>query len=91
VKHMRRTAIVIAGALTTVFTLMAAAPAAFAMRVIAPEGASGPTPSTLVVTHAGMAGWQIALIAIGAAVVAAALAAIALRARLRRSPTPVAS
>jgi hypothetical protein len=91
VKHLRRTFTVIAGALVTVLGLATVAPAAFPMRVIPPEGASGPTPPSLVVTHAGMAGWQIALIAIGAAVVAAALTAIALRARLRPGPTPAAS
>jgi hypothetical protein len=71
-------------------------PAAFAM--VAPPGQGGGTgggsagtPSTVqVITAGGMAGWQITLIALGAAVLAAAAAVIldrALRARRTASAT----
>ncbi len=65
--------------------------AAFAM-VIPPQGGSGgttgvtPLPATTVrvVTTGGMAGWQITLIALGAALLAAAAAVLLDRARAGR-------
>jgi hypothetical protein len=50
----------------------AAAPAAFALpRPPAGGGETAPSPSTVHVITGGMPGWQIALIAIGAALLAA--------------------
>jgi hypothetical protein len=69
--------------------LAAAAPAAFAETVMfpadggrggAPAG-SGATTVTRTVVVGGMPGWQIALIAAGAALIAAGLAVLADRAR----------
>jgi hypothetical protein len=54
-----------------------------------PGGAGGPTPSAQVppsvsAVSGGMAGWQIALIAVGAALVGAAAAVLLDRARAAR-------
>ena len=54
------------------------------MRVAQPAGGgTSPTPTTTVV-HSGMLGWQITLIAVGAAVVAAVATALVLRMGSRR-------
>jgi hypothetical protein len=70
----------------------AAVPAAFATPTPQPlpggqfgPAAASPVPATVhVVTVGGMAGWQIALIAVGAALVAAAAAVLLDRARHAR-------
>jgi hypothetical protein len=66
--------------------LAAAAPAALAVRVPPPGDTSGTVqpPQVHTVVAGGMPGWQIALIAAGAALVAAVLAVIADRARAAR-------
>ena len=75
------------GALATLATaLLAAAPAAFA-EPVPPVGGGGtvtPLPPPQIVVGGGMPGWQIALIAVGAAFVAAALAVFLDRARAGR-------
>ena len=66
----------LAGALLA-FT--AAAPAAFADRVPPPGGTAGPVqapPQVHTIVTGGMPGWQIALIAAGAALAAAAVAVL---------------
>ncbi len=69
----------------TFLGLAAAAPAAFARVVpVAPDEVTAPTtvPAvTRIVIAGGMPGWQIALIAVAAALIAAALAVLADRAR----------
>jgi hypothetical protein len=66
-------------------------PAAFARPVPPPGGSYGPTPAepvpattTHVITTAGTAGWQITLIALAAALVAATAAVFADRTRTAR-------
>jgi hypothetical protein len=88
--HIRRYAAILAGLIGTVTVFSAAAPAAFA-EPIAPGGGGGPaTPGSAVVTvtrtvvAGGMPGWQIALIAVGSALLAAAAAIFADRTRRRR-------
>jgi hypothetical protein len=86
IRRIRR----IAGALALAcLALAVAAPAALA-RVVPPSGGSGgittpapptPTPQVHTVIVGGMAGWQIALIAVGAALVAATIAVLLDRAR----------
>jgi hypothetical protein len=74
----------LAGALLA-FT--AASPAALAMRVPPPGGTAGPVqapPHVHTVVVGGMPGWQIALIAAGAALTAAAVALLLDRARAAR-------
>jgi hypothetical protein len=65
----------------------AAAPAAFAERVPPPGEGSGiapPPPPVRVIAEGGMPGWQIALIALAAALVAAVVAVLLDRARAAR-------
>jgi hypothetical protein len=79
----RRLAAVLAAVLSGLLASAAAATAAFARPVPPPGGsygpATGPVPATTihVITTGGMAGWQIALIAVGAALAAAAAAVLA--------------
>jgi len=80
--RLRRLAAVLAVLTCGLLASVAAVPAAFA-RVVPPGGQSGttgvaPRPATTVrvVTTAGMAGWQITLIALGAALLAAAAAVL---------------
>jgi hypothetical protein len=74
----------LAGAL---LALTAASPAAFAVREPPPGENAGPVqvpPSVHTIVVGGMPGWQIALIAAGAALIAAAVALLLDRARTAR-------
>ena len=65
----------------------AAAPASFAMQVPPPGQGSGiapPPPPVRVIAEGGMPGWQIILIALAAALVAAATAVLLDHARAAR-------
>jgi hypothetical protein len=76
--------VTLAGALLA-FT--AAAPAALAIHVPPPGEGAGPAqapPQVLTIVAGGMPGWQVALIAAGAALVAAVLAVLADRAWIAR-------
>jgi hypothetical protein len=90
--HLRRLAAVL-GAVTGALLSFAAAPAAFASQIPVPSGggAYGPVPGaaatfTRVITTGGTPSWQIALIALGAALVAAAAAVSLDRTLGRRRP-----
>jgi len=64
---------------------VAGAPAALAMRVPPPGGGIAPPPPPVrVIAEGGMPGWQIVLIALAAALVAAAVAVLLDRARTAR-------
>ena len=69
----------------TLLSLTAAAPAALAT-IPDPGGGpvSGPQPPIPTVVTGGMPGWQVTLIALGAALLAAALAVLLARASSRR-------
>ena len=75
-KHIHRifaAAATLAGAVL----MLTAAPAAFAMRVPPPDEQGGGAPAPAYIAAAGgMHGWQIALIAVGAALVAATAAVL---------------
>jgi len=93
IRRIRRITAVLAGLALACLGLAVATPAAFAMRVPAPGGGADVTvpaqPPVQVHTAVvgGMTGWQTALIAIGAALVAAAIAVLLDRARTaRREP-----
>jgi hypothetical protein len=97
IRHIRRFVAVLAG-FGAALLMLIAAPAAFAMRVPPPGGqtVSSPLTQTPTVTHTvvvgGMPGWQIALIAVGAALLAATVAVLAERTRAaRRSAIPTAA
>ena len=85
IKRIRRAGALLAGLALVWVGLAGAAPSAFAM--IPDHGGAADPPATAV-THTvvvgGMPGWQIALIAIGAALLAAALAVLADRTRTAR-------
>jgi len=89
--RIRRATAALTG-LALVILGLAAAPAAFA-RVVPASGSDGVTAPaavpavTRVVVVGGMPGWQIALIAAGAALIAAALAVLADRARAAHRST----
>ncbi len=91
IHHTRRLGAALAGLASCVAAFVITAPAAFAI-LPPPEDAPAPPPVQVhVVTAGGMPGWQITLIAIGAALVAAAAAVLLDRARLARRGAPVAS
>ena len=70
-----RLATVLAAVISGLLASAAAATAAFANPVPVGDGGTIPlAPATVQVSTGGMAGWQIALIAVGAALVAAAAA-----------------
>jgi hypothetical protein len=73
---IRRITGVLAGLAGALLTFTAMPPAAFATRLPPAGGAGGqpPPPQAHTIVTGGMPGWQFALIAIGAALVAAALA-----------------
>lgn len=91
IQSIRRLAGVVAGLATALLAAALTAPAALAVQAPPPGGTSGDSAPVVIQTRAivegGMPGWQIALIAAGAAVAAAVLALLADRARLaRRQP-----
>jgi hypothetical protein len=90
VSKLRRAAVVTVGLFLALPTVLLAAPAAFAMRVDPPQGDAGPTTPTYIVTQSGLSGWQVALIALGAALAAALLTAMIVRLRLRTRLQPLA-
>ena len=100
IHHIGRLARILAGLAAALVAAIAAAPAAFA-RPYPPSGqlskyepTTPPLDHTVVPAHThaavtGMAGWQIVLIALGAAILAAIAAVLVERARAaRRHPTP---
>ena len=82
----RRITAALAAAALGVLAWAAAAPAAFAHPL--PPDDIGPVPATTVrvITTGGMPGWQITVIAVGAALVAAAAAVFLDRTRASRRP-----
>jgi hypothetical protein len=92
-KYWRRIAVVFTGLGATVATLATLAGPASAATAMIPAGETvGPVnaaPAATTVVAGGMPGWQIALIAVGAALVAAVVAVLLDRARLARRPLAV--
>ena len=97
--RIRRITVTLAGLATAVLAFAAASPAAFAIRVPPPGGTGSgitrpipgpktatvpPLPQVHTVVTGGTPGWQIALIAAGAALLAAILAVYLDRARAAR-------
>jgi hypothetical protein len=90
---VRRLVGILAGLAATLLAAAAAAPAAFALPVPPAEGGAGTMQSQLehTVVVGGMAGWQIALIAVAAGIAAAAVAVFLDRARVARRHQPAPS
>jgi Flp pilus assembly protein CpaB len=86
IQCIRRLAAFVAGMAAVLLASVLAGPAAFATQV--PPGGTEGTPPVLVTTRTvvegGMPGWEIFLIAAGAAVIAAVLAVLLGRAHLAR-------
>ena len=81
--HIRRMLAVLATLAGALLALTAASPAAFAVNVPPPGGFTGhvqPPPPVHTVVVGGMPGWQITLIAVAAAALAAGLALLLARA-----------
>jgi hypothetical protein len=92
--RLRRCAAALAALISGLLAFAATAPAALAMQAPPPGNQSGsagvaPAPPTTVrVIVGGMAGWQITLIALGSALLAAAAAVLLYRAlAARRAPS----
>ena len=95
--RLGRLTAVLAAITGSLLVTAAGVPAAFARPVPPPGGsygpAAGPVPATTIVhviTTGGMAGWQITLIALAAALLAATTAVFADRARTARRSVTVA-
>ena len=73
---LRRLSAALAAVICAVLASAAIVPAASASIPISPGGPAVPAPAVRVVTTGGMAGWQITLIALGAALVAATAAVL---------------
>jgi hypothetical protein len=94
--RLRRIAAVLAAVTCTLLASAGAIPAAFASENMPVPGPGGqfthadiaPVPPTTVhpVISGGLAGWQVALIALGAALVAAGLTVLLNRTRAARRP-----
>jgi len=84
---IRRAAAILAGLTGALLAFTAAAPAAFAVHEPPTDGPAGPAqapPHLHTIVVGGMPGWQITLIAVAAALLAAAMAVIVDRARAAR-------
>ena len=95
IQSIRRLAGFVAGLATAVLAAAVSAPAALAVHV-PPPGGTRVSPPVVVQTHTivqgGMPGWQIALIAIGAALLAATAAVVVYRAwTTHRKPVTAAA
>jgi hypothetical protein len=97
--YIRRIAAALTALTATLLATAAAAPAAFAMQV-PPPGELGSNPvghapiapaHTQTIVIGGMPGWQIALIAVGAALLAGTVAVLLDRARIARRNTVAAA
>lgn len=82
--RLRRLAAALTAAACALLASAVTIPAASASIPIPNGGPAVPAPAVRVVTAGGMAGWQIALIAVGAALVAAIAAVVLDRARIAR-------
>jgi hypothetical protein len=83
----RRCAVALAGLLTTLAAVCAAAPDAFALHLMSmqvpPPDETGTAATATVAGHSGTPGWEIALIVIGAVMLISVLVAVVLH---RRAP-----
>lgn len=90
IKRLRGFAAVLAGLGLAMAAFASAAQASVAMIPLPGGGVSDTAPVVRTVVEGGMPGWQIALIAAGAALVAAGAAVLLERARsARRTPVTV--
>jgi hypothetical protein len=93
---MRRIVALAVSLTTLAVAVLVGTPSAFALRYVPPpsgHGASGVAPvstsGTPVVTHGGLASWEIAVIVVGATIIAVIVATVLARS-LRRPRTAAA-
>jgi hypothetical protein len=94
IRRICQSTAIAAGLAVALLTSATLSPAANALIVPPPGGPAGPanTPSQVqTVATGGMPGWQITLIAAGAAIIAAAVAVLLDRARIARRHVAVPS
>jgi len=89
-RRARRLGGLLAGLGVLVAALVATGTTAALAMEVPPAGALAPAPPPLATVAGGMPGWQITLIAVGAALAAAVLAVVADRARSARRRSAVA-
>jgi hypothetical protein len=87
--RLRRIAAALAAVTCTLLASAAIMPAAWAAVTYIPNDSPDQAPAGAVVPAGGMSGWQITLIALGAALVAAAAAVLLDRARAARRTASV--
>ena len=78
-RHLAHLATVLAGLCVTMLAVSVSAPAAFAQVLPPDPGPANPAPAGGLAVAVGMPGWQITLIAAGAALTAAVLAVLLYR------------
>ncbi len=94
IRRICQSTVIAAGLALALLTSGTLSPAANAIIVPPPGGPAGPAnvaPPVQTIAAGGMPGWQITLIAVGAAIVAAAVAVLLDRARLARRHLAVPS
>ena len=89
--RLRRLAVALAAVACTLLASTAIMPAAWAAVNYIPNDSPDQAPTGAVVTAGGMPGWQITLIALGSALVAAIAAVLLDRARTARRAAPAAT
>ena len=90
--RLRRLAAALTALTCALLASAAIVPAASARLLIPDDGGPAvPAPAVRVVTVGGMAGWQITVIAVGAALIAAIAAVVLDRARAARKTTSAAA
>lgn len=85
---MRRVLTSLSMILAAVLTTALSAPAAFAMRVVGPDGGASGHAAAVAHGHNGLAGWEIAVIVAGAAIVLFAASTLVTFSRRRRVLRP---
>jgi hypothetical protein len=88
---LRRVAAALAAVTCTLLASAAIMPTAWAAVNYIPNDSPDQAPAGGVITAGGMSGWQITLIALGSALVAATLAVLLDRARTARRAVPAAT
>jgi hypothetical protein len=89
--RLRRVAAALAAVTCTLLASAAIMPAAWAAVNYIPNDSPDQAPAGGVITAGGMPGWQITLIAVGSALVAAAVAVLLDRTRTARRAAPAAT
>ena len=94
IRRIYQSAALAAGLALTLLASGTLSPAANALIVPPPGGPAGPAntaPPVQTIAVGGMPGWQITLIAVGAAIIAAAVAVLLDRARVARRHVAVSN